>query len=135
MSAGVILHNCPDFTYRHNYWASIDGFVAGNKEDRPSDETNPNNTLGGVCKHLALVLSNVSWVNKVCSTIFNYVNYIKKNDRNAYEKLVFPALFGKKYNSGWFKNGNTSGVRFAKWADDEFDDYSSYSSDDDEFFD
>ena len=84
VSAGTILHNCPDFAYRHKYWASVNGFVAGNKETRPSDETNPDDDMGGLCKHLALVLSNVSWVNKVCSTIFNYINYVKVHYEKEY---------------------------------------------------
>ena len=50
--------SCPDFRYRGAYWASKNNIIAGEKETRPSDITNPNNDLGAGCKHIMLVLSN-----------------------------------------------------------------------------
>ena len=54
--------SCPDFRYRLGYWASKDNIIVGEKETRPSDKTNPNNTLGAGCKHIMLVISNTSWI-------------------------------------------------------------------------
>ena len=46
--------SCPDFRYRHAYWLTVNGDIEGDPELRPSDETNPKDDLGGICKHLSL---------------------------------------------------------------------------------
>ena len=113
-----------------------------NKETRPSDITNPNNDLGTACKHVLLVLSNTSWLLKVASTIYNYINYMQKHYEKLYADIIYPAIYGKTYEEpvqmdmfddgdldtdkqtidksnelartrGQFKQGNTQGVRFA----------------------
>ena len=52
--------SCPDFAFRFGYWATKNDIITGEPELRPSDETNPNDTLGAGCKHIMLVLANTS---------------------------------------------------------------------------
>lgn len=88
---------CDDFKYRQSYYLSVEGNIAGEKETRPSDITNPNNDLGDGCKHIMLVLSNQSWVIKLASVIFNYINYMEKSYKKLYADIIYPAIYGKKY--------------------------------------
>ena len=142
---GVILHNCPDWHYRMGYWASVHDIIVGQKETRPSDITNPKDNLGPVCKHVCLVLQNLSWVYKLASTIHNYINYMESHYKMAYRSIIYPKLYGKEYEEpstvkpddemgtdtalidiankygrdrGKFKKGNTQGIRFAKETDE-----------------
>lgn len=141
VDAGVVLHNCPDATYRMNYWQSVNDIILGDKETRPSDETNPYDNLGPACKHVILVLSNVSWIVKLASAINNYIRYIQDHYEKAYAEIIYPKLYGKEYEDpvqlglfdkdeldnmdvdqaneygrdrGKFKKGNQSGIQFAK---------------------
>lgn len=95
--AGVILHNCDDFKYRHAYWMSKHDLILGDREDRPSDITNPSNNLGPGCKHIMLVLSNHNWLLKVASTITNYIKYMENHYNKMYADIIYPALYNKKY--------------------------------------
>lgn len=88
---------CADFQYRHSYWASKNNLIVGDKELRPSDETNPDNSMGPACKHIMLVLSNSKWVVKLASVIYNYINYIEKHYKKLYADVIYPAVYGKKY--------------------------------------
>lgn len=89
--------SCPDYQYRIAYWASRTNTIVGDKETRPSNITNPNNRLGSGCKHLMLVLSNTSWMIKLGSVIFNYINYMEKNYKKLYADVIYPAIYDKKY--------------------------------------
>ena len=89
--------SCPDYQYRIAYWASRTDTIVGDKEIRPSNITNPNNKLGSGCKHLMLVLSNTSWMIKLGSVIFNYINYMEKNYKKLYADVIYPAIYDKKY--------------------------------------
>lgn len=91
--AGVILHNC----FRFAYWQSVSDIITGPKESRPAKITNPNNDLGPCCKHTALVLSNTSFLIKVASVINNYIHWFEKNRKKQYADIIYPAVFGKKY--------------------------------------
>ena len=88
---------CPDFRYRHKYWATRNNILIGTAENRPSNITNPNDTKGPGCKHIALALSDSSWLIKVGSVIFNYINYMQENDPRLYEKYIYPAIYQKPY--------------------------------------
>lgn len=144
----VYIHcSCPDATYRMNYWQTKNGINSGDPENRPSDITNPNDTLGSACKHVLLVLSNTSWLLKVAATIRNYVNYMEKHYEKLYADIIYPAIYGKDYEEpvqlnifdddeletdtdaldksneyartkNQFKQGNKEGVRFAPKDDD-----------------
>lgn len=89
--------SCPDYQYRIAYWASRTNTIVGDKEIRPSNITNPNNKLGSGCKHLMLVLSNTSWMIKLGSVIFNYINYMERNYKKLYADVIYPAIYDKKY--------------------------------------
>lgn len=89
--------SCPDFQYRFGYWLSKNDVIVGDKENRPSNITNPNNNLGAGCKHIMLVISNHSWLIKVASTINNYIKYIEKSMKKAYADIIYPAIYGKEY--------------------------------------
>lgn len=90
--------SCPDFRYRYGFWATKNNINSGEAEVRPSDITNPNDTKGSACKHVLLVLSNTSWLIKVASVIFNYINYMEKHYANTYQKVIYPAVYGEEYD-------------------------------------
>ena len=89
---------CEDFKYRHAYFLSKDKVIAGELENRPSDKTNPNNTLGRGCKHIMLVLSNTSWIIKLASVVYNYINYMEKHYSKLYADLIYPKIYQKLYD-------------------------------------
>ena len=92
--------SCPDWKYRQAYWASKNGTIAGDPEVRPNrfDWTNKNDDMGGMCKHVAMVMSNNSWIMKVASVIRNYVMYMKQKMPDLYYKVIYPALYGEEYS-------------------------------------
>ena len=92
-----IFCSCPDFHYRFGYWATRNKLTSGEPEDRPSDITNPDDTLGSGCKHILLVLSNNSWLMKVASVINNYIKYMEKHYQKLYADIIYPAIFNAKY--------------------------------------
>lgn len=89
--------SCPDWQYRYAYYATKNDINSGDPETRPSDITNPDDKLGSACKHVLLVLSNTSWLLKVASTIYNYVNYMEKHYLRLYQKILYPAIWQKEY--------------------------------------
>lgn len=94
----VYIHcSCPDFHYRFNYWITRDGLNSGEREDRPSDITNPNNELGIGCKHILLILSNTNWLIKVASVINNYIKYMEKHYQKLYADIIYPAIYERDY--------------------------------------
>lgn len=142
--------SCPDWKYRFSYFSTKNNTTAGDPEDRPSNITNPDDTKGAGCKHILLVLSNTSWLMKLAICIKNYVDYIEKHYTKLYADLIYPRIYGEKYedpvqlslddydndeldndeinaaniekrNSTLFKQGNQQGVRYAKSIPDEDD--------------
>lgn len=97
VSAGVILHNCPDFHYRMGYWASKGRYNAGRPEIRPSDSTNPNDSKGAGCKHVMAVIANLDWAMKLATVITNYTFYMEEHMPDLYYKWMFPAIYGMSY--------------------------------------
>ena len=89
--------SCPDFKYRFGYQATINKYIKGEPELIPADETNPHNKLGAACKHVLCVLANTSWIIKVASVIVNYIKYMEKHKQNLYARVMFPAIYGRKY--------------------------------------
>ena len=89
--------NCPDFYYRFGFQDSVHNIIMGQKETRPSNITNPDNTLGSGCKHVLLVLNNTTWVLKCASVINNYINYMKTHYEKLYANVIYPAIYKKKY--------------------------------------
>lgn len=132
---------CSDWQYRMAYFASVNDIILGDKETRPSDETNPHDNLGPACKHVILVLSNTSWIVKLASAVYHYIRYIQDHYERQYAEIIYPKLYGKEYEDdvqlslfdkdeldnddidaaidagatrGQFKKGNQSGIQFAK---------------------
>lgn len=136
--------SCPDFLYRFGYWTTKNKTNSGAPETRPSNITNPDDSLGSGCKHILLILNNNSWIMKVASVINNYIKYMEKHYKQAYADIMYPAIYGKPYEepvqlsfddtgdelmsdedtldtsneegrtSGQFKKGNDQGIRFEK---------------------
>ena len=98
VDAGVVLHNCPDAKYRMAYQQTKNDYKAGYKERRPSNITNPADTLGAGCKHVLLVLANLDWAVKVASVINNYIKYCKEHLQRNYADYIFPKIYGMKYD-------------------------------------
>lgn len=92
-----IFCSCPDFHYRFGYWATKNKLNSGEPETRPSNITNPEDSLGSGCKHILLVLSNNSWLIKVASVINNYIKYMEKHYNKLYADVIYPAIFEKDY--------------------------------------
>lgn len=91
--------SCPDWTYRQAYWATKNQYNSG--DPQPSNGmaiANPNDTKGAGCKHVNLVLANLSWVMKIASTINNYINYCRENMENNYARYIFPVIYGMNYD-------------------------------------
>ena len=84
---------CPDYRYRMSYWNSVKGNQEGEPELRPSDQTNPHDDLGPLCKHLSQVVNN-KWVffDKVSRIIYNYFINLKKSQPLLFEKIIAPKL-------------------------------------------
>lgn len=85
--------NCKDYRYRLSYWNSAKGNQEGDPELRPSDETNPHDDLGPLCKHLSQVVNN-KWVlfDKLSRIIYNYLINLKKSQPVLFEKIIAPKL-------------------------------------------
>lgn len=91
--------DCPDFRYRHAYFATKNNIIVGEPENRPSDETNPYDTKGPGCKHITLALTDSSWLIRVASVIYNYIEFMKDHKENLYDKYIYPAIYGKEYDN------------------------------------
>lgn len=89
--------SCPDFRYRFAYFSTRNDFNSGAPENRPSDITNPDDSLGSACKHVLLVLNNTSWIMKVASVINNYIRYMERHYEKLYADVIYPAVYGRPY--------------------------------------
>ena len=88
---------CPDWQYRVAYYATRNDINSGAPETRPSDITNPDDSLGSACKHVLLVLNNTSWIIRVARVISNYIKYMEKHYQKLYADIIYPAVFGRTY--------------------------------------
>lgn len=89
---------CPDWKYRQAYWATRGGYNSG--QPQPSNGmaiANPNDTKGGGCKHVNLVLSNLDWMMKIASVINNYIKWTRDNMGRNYADYIFPKVYGMPY--------------------------------------
>lgn len=146
--------SCPDWYYRFSYVATLNNTNSGEPQTIPAPITNPNDDKGSGCKHTCLALSNTTWLIKLASTIYNYINYMKQYQQKLYADIIYPAIYDKEYeepvqtdlfssdelddssevidksneyakNKGKFKQGNTQGVRFAADSSNKQFDYDS----------
>ena len=79
--------SCPDYLYRHKFWATKNGYNAGDPENRPSDITNPNDNQGPACKHIATLLDGVDWIAKAAANVLQFIKtYPEKAINYLYDK-------------------------------------------------
>lgn len=92
--------SCPDWKYRQAYHATKDNFTSGEPETR-APQYNWTILLKetGGCKHVLLVLSNLSWMMKIASVINNYIKYAKQKFPKNYNDIIAPALYGRQQMS------------------------------------
>ena len=93
-----VMCDCPDSKYRMKYWQTRNNIISGSPENIPSKITNPNDTLGSGCKHVLLALSNTSYLIKIASVINNYIHYMETHYERLYADIIYPKLYGKKYD-------------------------------------
>lgn len=94
----VYIHcTCPDFNYRFAYHATQNKINSGAPETRPSNITNPHDSLGSGCKHILLVLNNNSWIIRVSRVITNYIRYMEKHYPKMYADIIYPSIYGRPY--------------------------------------
>lgn len=99
IDAGVVLHNCKDWTYRQAYWATQGKYNSGTPQtDNGKQIANPNDSKGAGCKHVLLVLSNLDWLMKIASVINNYIRYSRDYLQRNYADYIFPVVYGVPYN-------------------------------------
>lgn len=65
---------CPDFRYRFAYFATKYDYIWGTPENRPSNITNPDDSIGATCKHLAAILANKKWLVKASSVVNDFIH-------------------------------------------------------------
>lgn len=69
---------CPDFTYRYAYWATVGEYIFGTGQmERPNYKRTNMDGKGSTCKHLLALLSNKQWLIKLASVINNYIRMNK----------------------------------------------------------
>lgn len=99
--------NCKDFQYRHKYNATQAGNLIGDPETRPIrrdvyhvgglSAANYDGSRGPACKHVTLALKDTSWLIRVASVIYNYINYMKDHMEREYQKYIYPAIYQEPY--------------------------------------
>ena len=66
--------SCPDFRYRYKYWATKFDYLWGEPEKIPAEITNPDDSIGATCKHLASILANKKWLVKAASVVNDFIH-------------------------------------------------------------
>lgn len=99
-SEDVYIHcTCPDFTYRQAYWATKGNYNSGTPQFDPGKGiANPNDSKGAGCKHVNLILANMTWMMKIASVINNYIWYCKDNMELNYANYIFPQIYDMPYD-------------------------------------
>jgi hypothetical protein len=91
--------SCPDFKFTQAYWATQNGYNSGTPQnDNGMRIRNANDTKGGGCKHILLVLSNLDWMMKVASVVNNYIKYCRDYMQRNYADIIFPKIYDMPYN-------------------------------------
>lgn len=101
LDAGVLVHNCADFTYAgFNYLAVKQDYNSNpifGKAMQPPTIRNPNDDKGAACKHILRVLSDVSWMMNVARVIYNYIKVSRELMQRNYAEIIFPKVYGRPY--------------------------------------
>ena len=121
----VYIHcTCPDFKYRFAYWLTINdiNYIKGEqtwKGDGGKDGKhwqNKDDTKGRGCKHILLVLANTSWLTRLASVVYNYVNYMEKHYQQMYVDVIYPAIYEREFENP------PDEMQLDIFANNEFDD-------------
>ena len=101
LDAGILVHNCADFTYSgFNYLAVKQDYNSNpifGKAMQPPTIRNPNDDKGAACKHILRVLSDVSWMMNVARVIYNYIKVSRELMQRNYAEIIFPKVYGMPY--------------------------------------
>lgn len=101
LDAGVLVHNCADFTYAgFNYLAVKQDYNSNpifGKAMQPPTIRNPKDDKGAACKHILRVLSDVSWMMNVARVIYNYIKVSRELMQRNYAEIIFPKVYGRPY--------------------------------------
>lgn len=101
LDAGVLVHNCADFTYAgFNYLAVKQDYNSNpifGKAMQPPTIRNPRDDKGAACKHILRVLSDVSWMMNVARVIYNYIKVSRELMQRNYAEIIFPKVYGRPY--------------------------------------
>lgn len=98
---------CDDFKYRFSHWSIVNNYSVNDTASDPGPGkgiANPHDDKGKGCKHILLVLSNQDWLMKVCSVVYNYINYAQENMLVPFQKIIFPKLYGINIDDAIEKN-------------------------------
>ena len=93
---------CDDYKYRFNHWSVVNGIGTTDTAHDPGPGrgiANPNDDKGKGCKHVLLCLANMAWLMNVASVIRNYINYFAEHRKPAFNKLIFPKLYGVPFDA------------------------------------
>ena len=101
LDAGILVHNCADFTYAgFNYLAVKQDYNSNpifGKAMQPPTIRNPHDDKGAACKHILRVLSDVSWMMNVARVIYNYIKVSRELMQRNYAEIIFPKVYGRPY--------------------------------------
>ena len=101
LDAGILVHNCADFTYAgFNYLAVKQDYNSNpifGKAMQPPTIKNPHDDKGAACKHILRVLSDVSWMMNVARVIYNYIKVSRELMQRNYAEIIFPKVYGRPY--------------------------------------
>lgn len=105
-SSNIQVHcSCDDFKYRYQHALIVSNDnVDGTDKDPGPGKTGMANSSGKGCKHILLVLNNSDWIMKVASVIRNYINYFAEHRKPAFNKLIFPKLYGVPFDAAAEEN-------------------------------
>ena len=87
---------CEDFKYNfahHLIQANMSVDDTASDPGPGKNIKNPNNDKGTGCKHILLVLADLSWAMKVASVINNYIHYAEEHLQKPFLKIIFPKLY------------------------------------------
>ena len=88
---------CSDFKFSFSHWTILNHQSTEDSSKDPGPGKgirNPNNDKGIGCKHILLVLANLSWIMKVASVLNNYIHYAEAHMQKPFLKIIFPKLYG-----------------------------------------
>lgn len=80
---------CNDDRYRFAYVQTMQQYRAERPEYRPAKITNPQDKLGGCCKHVLLCLvQSFRWIDELSKMTYKYVQRIQKSQPRLYEMFI-----------------------------------------------